>query len=365
MKYLSIFTVVGFILLSVASYAQLSLTGAGLGTPGGGGGGCVDGGSGHYNAFLARTGASVTGTIVTTVMTVSATASGNLAAGQNVSGSSITPGTTITSLGTYNGSTGTVNLSTSNTVSVGETITASLNTTYQNAYCTLINQLDTDSTFAIGDVLQIYASQDSVDAVLNLLSSSYNATTSGSPTFTANQGFTGGGTKAIDTGFNASTAGGHFGSNSMSLFGWTLTSWTGSGSNSGVLIGFKTNTSVAPSTNPYNQSDAHYYQNTYNNAAGSNTAYINGDRMFGFTHTSTGPSSVFFDNKTSHAALSNNVDSLVNEDFNVLGDNFSGTYRPYTGIATAFWAGGFLNTTQQGKVYDAICAFLVSVNGSC
>jgi hypothetical protein len=53
-----------------------------------------------------------TASFATNVMTVTATTSGTFAVGQIISSASVAAGTYITSLGTYNGSTGTLNLST-------------------------------------------------------------------------------------------------------------------------------------------------------------------------------------------------------------------------------------------------------------
>lgn len=62
-------------------------------------------------------GAIVTGSIATTVLTVTAVTSGALAVGQVIRGAGVTSGTTIASLGTGTGGTGTYNLSASQTVS--------------------------------------------------------------------------------------------------------------------------------------------------------------------------------------------------------------------------------------------------------
>lgn len=72
---------------------------------------------------LASPGASVTGAISGTTLTVSAVASGVLYVGQTISGSGVTAGTTITALGTGTGGTGTYTVSASQTVS-STTITA-------------------------------------------------------------------------------------------------------------------------------------------------------------------------------------------------------------------------------------------------
>jgi len=67
--------------------------------------------------------ASVTGSIATTVLTVTAVGSGTLAVGQTLSGSGVTSGTKITALGTGRGGTGTYIVDTSQTAS-STTITA-------------------------------------------------------------------------------------------------------------------------------------------------------------------------------------------------------------------------------------------------
>jgi hypothetical protein len=62
-------------------------------------------------------GASFTASIASTVMTVTAVASGTLAVGQTVVGAGVSPGTIIASLGTGSGGTGTYNLNLPQTVS--------------------------------------------------------------------------------------------------------------------------------------------------------------------------------------------------------------------------------------------------------
>lgn len=71
----------------------------------------------------AGNGASVTGSIDTTTLTVTAVGSGTLTVGQTLSGSGVTAGTKITDLGTGTGGTGTYTVDTSQTAS-STTITA-------------------------------------------------------------------------------------------------------------------------------------------------------------------------------------------------------------------------------------------------
>jgi hypothetical protein len=66
---------------------------------------------------------SCTATIASTVMTVTAVGSGVLAVGQGVTGTGVTAGTYISSLGTGTGGTGTYNLNNGSTVATGVTMT--------------------------------------------------------------------------------------------------------------------------------------------------------------------------------------------------------------------------------------------------
>jgi hypothetical protein len=72
-------------------------------------------------------GATFTGTISTTTLTVTAVGAGVLAVGQTISGIGVTAGTTITALGTGTGGTGTYTISPSQTVGTAETMTAAAN----------------------------------------------------------------------------------------------------------------------------------------------------------------------------------------------------------------------------------------------
>jgi len=82
-------------------------------------------------------GASFTGAISTTTLTVSAVASGTLAVGQPITGAGVTAGTYITALGTGTGNTGTYTVSASQTVtSESMTTTSGVETKW---YCATIN----------------------------------------------------------------------------------------------------------------------------------------------------------------------------------------------------------------------------------
>lgn len=91
------------------------------------------------------------------------------------------------------------------------------------AYTTMICGLVTDGVWAKLDVLYVTATDSASNALLNLKSASFTATTTGSPPFTANTGYVGNGTSAtLNSGFNFSLNGVQFTQNSASLFSWTI-----------------------------------------------------------------------------------------------------------------------------------------------
>jgi hypothetical protein len=104
--------------------------------------------------------------------------------------------------------------------------TTGLDIAHMVAYSNLINGLVADGLWTKFDMLHIYATQDSTTALLNLISSSYNGTINGSPTFTADRGFRGAegsSTIYIDTGFNPSSASSpKFTLNSAHISAWAV-----------------------------------------------------------------------------------------------------------------------------------------------
>lgn len=125
--------------------------------------------------------------------------------------------------------------------------TSGLDATHTNAYTNLINGLVADAVWSKLDLLHIYATQNSTTALLNLVSTSYNGTANGSPTFTVDRGFTGtdgSATVYINTGFNAATASSpKFVQNSAHLSVWNVTN-PGGGMN-GAAMGTATPSSGA------------------------------------------------------------------------------------------------------------------------
>ena len=95
-------------------------------------------------------------------------------------------------------------------------------------YKACINYWVTNSVFALMDVAYILATKDTTTALLNLLNTNFTGVLNGSPTFTADQGFTflvndG---QFVDTTFVPSTAGGLYTQNAASIGSYNRTSRT-------------------------------------------------------------------------------------------------------------------------------------------
>lgn len=239
--------------------------------------------------------------------------------------------------------------------------TSGLSNADQDAYCVLINGLDTDGIFSKGDVLQVYAAADATTASLNLLSTSFTASLSGSPTLTAYAGYSkSGSTSKVNTGYNASTNGTHFTQNENAAFVYTLDSW-GSGTDSGSVAGYSTNTSLAFFMYPHFTDNNIYI--APQKASAQSTSYTANTHFIGYTTSNGSNATNFYLNGTQASKLYLGADALVNDTFNILGDNAAG-YRVYNGTVAAFWAGGVLTPTEASNLYSRLATYMTTVHGS-
>lgn len=103
--------------------------------------------------------------------------------------------------------------------------TSGLSGTETAAYCVLINGLDTDGTYALLDALYIFATNTTTTANLNLVSTSFGLTQTGTVTFAADVGYTGDfATGFLNTGLTP--PGTHYTQNSSSIGAYVLNSRT-------------------------------------------------------------------------------------------------------------------------------------------
>jgi hypothetical protein len=159
-------------------------------------------------------------------------------------------------------------------------------------YRNLINGLVSDSggLWAKLDALYFLATDTAAHALLNLKSTSFNATAVGSPTFTADQGYAGtdaSAVKYLDSGFNPATAGGAYTQNSAHVLVWSNTNAQSTSSGGGAIgVASTSSTNV---TEIYPRYPTNTFYARINDGAGS-SGVANNDSTGLFVATRSGAS---------------------------------------------------------------------------
>lgn len=230
--------------------------------------------------------------------------------------------------------------------------TSGLDTPHTNAYKTLINGLVTDGIFAKQDAIYIFATDTTTNALLSLVSATYNATETNAPTFTADAGYTGASTKYITTNFNPTTAGSpKYTQNSASAWVWSNTSasqataaW-GADTGSGVHYIY-----------PRSTGDVSYYGP--NDGAYITTANADGKGLYAANRTA---SNAWQSYKNGSAGTGGTTASAAPQNLNftfLKGDNLY-----WTGQAMAGGFGQSLNATEHANLYARVHTFLQTIAG--
>ncbi len=247
--------------------------------------------------------------------------------------------------------------------------TSGLDATHTNAYIALIDGLVADGVWSKFDVLRIYATQDSTTAGLNLISSSFTATVHGSPTFTADRGYTGvdaSSTVYIDSGFtpavNGQSGGGHFGQDTAHISVWNITSAT-SGASGGVVIGSDTGSTRQTNILPkYNDGKAYFRINSNTADSGQNVTnsdstghYISNRSASNATQGYRNGSSILSNSNTSASASSTKIFDLA--ECNDLGNpTFGGGFQ-----IAATSIGSSLSGTDATNFYNRLRTYMTAV----
>ena len=329
-----------------------------------GGGGTAGVSCTQATNFLARPPAVYTGTIATTVMTVSAITSGTLAVGQTISGAGISGAPTITSLGTGTGGTGTYNISSSQTVSVGETITSGLDAAHQTAVTILICGLVTDGVWSKFDVFRIYATQDNVTARFNLVSSSFTADLNGSPTFTADRGFTGVDASSsvyINSNYAPSTNGVQFTQNSAHISAWNITN-AASGASGGVITGADSGSTRQVNILPkYSDGNAYFRINSDSASAGQSVTNSNASGHYIANRSASNATQGY---RNGSSIVSNSVASTAPTSVNVFDLATNSSNSPTFGAGyqmSASSLGASLSSTDVTNYYNRLRTYMTAV----
>jgi hypothetical protein len=238
-------------------------------------------------------------------------------------------------------------------------------TAQKNAWTAFICGGVTDGWWAKMDVVQLYASSTQANALLNLVSSSFNATAVSSPTFTANNGFNPTNTPSyIDSGFNPTTASINLTQNAAHYSACSIE--TG-GSDYGLALWAFNSGSTSDQTNLFPKySDGNTYSrlndgvaSSGNANAGNTTGYWGSNRSgVSASQAYLGGSVIFSPNATSG--------SIVNADI-LLGSSSNGTPQAgYEGLIMAFTAGGALLSADWSNLYSRLHTYNMTIAGqSC
>jgi Putative peptidoglycan binding domain len=224
-----------------------------------------------------------------------------------------------------------------------------LNNSHKQAYDNLICGLVTDGVWSKLDVLYIFATQNSAAALTNLVSSSFTATPSGSPTFTADSGYTTASNKYVSSNFNFSTNGTNYTQNSASMGGW-----------SGTAAGSATNaweTSTAFGGNTFIVTDDGGVTDISINDTAKQTVTNNSDGSGMFVLVRPDSSTkVLYRNGSSLGSTSRGSAALENGVLQTGNGN--------SGINRAMFAGGGLTTTDVANFYTRMQTFMNAVGAT-
>jgi hypothetical protein len=235
--------------------------------------------------------------------------------------------------------------------------TSGLDTTHTNAYTALINGLVADGVWAKLDALYVFATQDTTNALLNLVSTNYTPTVVVTPTFTADRGYNGtdSGSSLLNTNFNPVTASSpKFTQNSAHLSGWSVTD-LGSGAQGIIGNASGASTSVLY---PVNAGNTLYRINHTSQLSAANTSsagFFLGNRsdansIQGYKN---GASVGTTTSATSAALLNDNMGVVGNRvDFN----NFGSKYQ-----TAAASIGSSLTATEATNFYNRLRTYMTAM----
>jgi hypothetical protein len=218
----------------------------------------------------------------------------------------------------------------------------------------MIDALVTAGVWAKLDALYMLAAADAAAALTNLKSSSFGITAVNSPTFTADQGYTGASAKYLDTNCNPSTSGGQLAQNDACAFAWSLTSGPGIAAGS---LGSSASSGARIVINP-RYSDDHFYHNmngTFNDSGSSS----DGSGLRGLSRSASG-SYTPYSNGSALTDITNTSLGLLDANILLLTDVTS-YYDGGTVAAAGF--GAALDATQHAALYSALHAYLQTVAG--
>jgi Bacterial Ig-like domain len=242
--------------------------------------------------------------------------------------------------------------------------TSGLDATHLAAYQGLIDGLVADGVWSKFDVLYVFATQDSTTALLNLISSSFNATANGAPTFTTDRGYTGvdsSSTVFLDTGFNPVTASSpKFTQNNGHVSTWNNTNVLAGSAGGRTVglgdVGLTTRTLINPR---YSDNNAYFRLNSSTATAG----VANTDSRGHYVATRDSSTTLKgYISKVDQSAPSDTSAAPFNGTFHVLGSRLgtAGSFGAGIQVASAS-IGSHLSATDVTNFHDRLRTYLTAV----
>jgi len=222
----------------------------------------------------------------------------------------------------------------------------------------LIVALKADTIWSKADLIYMYAAEDTGSAKVNWKSSNYTSTIVGSPTFTANQGFTGNGSSAyLKTNWVPSTNGVNYLIDSSSVLAYVRTNVT---ETKPVIAGNNLGGTNFTRITPRNLSNL--YEGIVNGNASSTIAVNNSTGMFSLIRSGATVLKLY-KNDTLKLTSASSSNALSNQGLYVLARNNGGTAADFTTRQVAFiMVGGKFSDYTQTVIHRRIEWYLNRIN---
>jgi hypothetical protein len=230
--------------------------------------------------------------------------------------------------------------------------TSGLSATYQTQYTTMICGLVTDSVWAKLDAFYIFKTSSEANALLSLVSATYNATKVGSPTFTADVGLSGGNSDYYSTNLNSFLAGGLASQNSIHFSVWNNTATSGD-NNSQI--------STCSTEHMYNDfSGQAYFRITTSGGSGINTAVANAHGFYIGNRSGASDTQGYKDGSSIISSSSDTSTTLCNETWTFPGTPTGGVTAS-ADLLLGGSIGGSLSSTDVSNFYSRFNTFIANV----
>jgi len=246
--------------------------------------------------------------------------------------------------------------------------TSSLDSAHRANYVALICGLVSDGVWSKLDVLYVFATSSSTNALLNLASASYGGTAHGSPTFTTDRGFTGvdaSSTVYIDTAFNPATAGGQYAQNAAHLSAWSNTN-TGSSSGGCAVIGSDAGSGNGASQICLRHPTGTYFRVNDVNSGGGGQASIGTSNGFYVADRTSSSTAVGYLNASNQSIGAQTSTTLTSRNIYVLATDSAGSAGSGGGFQiTEASMGGGLTSTDVTNLYNRLRTYMTAVGCTC